>query len=240
MSTLRRLSGPGWVILHDPVLLPQPQPQHFEPEAQSRQGAQAAGAGRGAALFVEGPGGQRWVLREYLRGGLPAKLLKRQYAWLGEERTRAFRECRLLQDMHAQGLPVPAPVGVAIWKHPLSWRGAILMQAVPGAESLADLLAQGAFEMERDWPPLRDALRACHRTGYRHADLNARNLLRDQSGAWVLIDWDRGRAGLPPALCRRTLHRLVLSLDKIAKAEGWAAQPLSALRKALQLESTQP
>jgi hypothetical protein len=40
-----------------------------------------------------------------------------RYLWTGEDRTRAFREWRLLHDLHAAALPVPAPVAARYHRH---------------------------------------------------------------------------------------------------------------------------
>ena len=40
-----------------------------------------------------------WVLRRYLRGGMAARFARDRYLWLGEERTRSFRELRLLAEL---------------------------------------------------------------------------------------------------------------------------------------------
>ena len=236
----RSLRDGDCLILHDPALLAAPQAAHFDP-AHWRDAQRGEARGRGSAIVFRPPpplaaGAGDWVLREYLRGGLPAKLLKRQYAWLGRERSRSWREFRLLQALRSDGLPAPRPVAAAAFRGSLSYRGALLMQAVPGAQSLADRLATGAFALREDWPGLREVLRRVFAAGYFHADLNARNLLRDAHGGWWVIDWDRGRAGVAPARCRSRLRRLERSLRKIAAAEGWAPGPTSALLTALDQE----
>lgn len=209
----------------DPAQLPEPQPDYFEAEwwmqhAETRTNLD----GRGTALAVPGISGERWILREYRRGGLPGKLVKRHYAWLGEERTRAVREFRLLQSMRAQNLPVPSPVGVAIWRRGLGCRSSLLMQAIPSVRTLADVIATGTFDEATHGQALDTVLRRFQEAGYWHADLNARNILLDDQSDWWLIDWDRGRENVAPEQCARNRDRLVRSLRKIAAADGWRGQ----------------
>ena len=66
-----------------------------------------AAGGRGTVAFVR-DGERRWVLRHYRRGGLVARLLDDRYLWTGADRTRAFREWRLLRELRAAG---PAGAG---------------------------------------------------------------------------------------------------------------------------------
>ena len=72
--------------------------------------------------------GEGWqgVLRRYRRG---ADRPPDNYLWAGEDRTRSFREYRLLAAMRRQGLDVPAPLAAAYWRQgrstePPSWSSA--------------------------------------------------------------------------------------------------------------------
>ena len=51
--------------------------------------------GRGSIQFIDDDGAIG-CFRRYLRGGMAAPSAARHYSWLGEERTRSFRELRLL------------------------------------------------------------------------------------------------------------------------------------------------
>ena len=68
--------------------------------------------GRGSVLFVR-HADETWVLRHYRRGGLMARLNEDYYLWAGLERTRAFREWRLLDELSRRGLPVPRPIAAS-------------------------------------------------------------------------------------------------------------------------------
>jgi 3-deoxy-D-manno-octulosonic acid kinase len=64
--------------------------------------------GRGTVLVVQ-RASETWVLRHYHRGGMIARFIDDHYLWLGLERTRAFREWRLLDALRKLELPVPWP-----------------------------------------------------------------------------------------------------------------------------------
>jgi 3-deoxy-D-manno-octulosonic acid kinase len=85
--------------------LPQAEQDWFTPN----DSADSSRGGRGAVWRIETPAG-RAVLRHYRRGGAVARLSRDRYLWTGRERTRSFREFRLLAALDLRGLPVPAPL----------------------------------------------------------------------------------------------------------------------------------
>lgn len=220
--------GPGWAILHDPALIGEPTPLLFDPDHWASRVVGVAGRGRGRALFLETSDGQQWALRHYLRGGLAGRVIADVYPWLGAERTRPFREWRMLAHLHAAGLPVPRPVAAGWRRAGLGYRADLVTVRIPAVEPLSGRLAAGR---QVDWSMLGRLLARFHAAGACHADLNAHNiLLDDQGGAW-LLDFDRGRLRAPGAWREANLARLERSLRKIAAedgapafdAAGWAA-----------------
>lgn len=202
--------GDDWII-HDPSLLAQPQPAHFEP-AQWGSAVVGTAAGRQPAHFIDS-GEQAWVLRHYWRGGFPGRLLRDQYLYLGRNFSRPFQEWRILAQAYADGVHVPQPVAARLSRRGLIYRGDILMQRIDGAQSLADLLAEQAM-LPVLWRSLALTIARCHQAGYWHADLNARNVLcRD--GQWWLIDFDRARKRTPGHWGFENIRRLKRSLDKL-------------------------
>lgn len=204
-------------ILYDGETAPQMTPDWFTPSFWRKHAAVTGEApGRGASLFLDicrlptelrtAPAlvsaGQQWALRPYRRGGLVAKIASRRYFYTGLERTRAFAELRLTERLYRQGLPVPEPVGACVWRHGLTYEAALITVLIPGAHAFADdLIALQAQPPSGD-EPLPDALltlldttgsaiRAVHDAGLEHVDLNARNLLVDESGRVYVIDLDR-------------------------------------------------
>ena len=103
--------GAGGAMLYDASCLHHPDTAVFDPAHWQAQGAlETIGGGRGTVAFVRASPDQRWVLRHYRRGGLIAHLADDLYLWTGADRTRSFREWRLLRQLRAWGLPVPTPV----------------------------------------------------------------------------------------------------------------------------------
>jgi 3-deoxy-D-manno-octulosonic acid kinase len=159
------------------------------------------------------------VLRRYLRGGLPARLSKDRYLWLGEERTRAFREFRLLGELAGLGLPVPRPVAARYVRGLFSYRGELVTERLSEVASLAGRWLAGEAG-DADWQLAGRCIRRFHEAGVQHADLNANNIMLDgRGGAW-LLDFDRGRRRAPGPWRERVLARLARSLEKIGRGAG--------------------
>ena len=219
--------GPGWATLYDPRLVPDPAPALLDPAHWQHHVAGHAGRGRGRVAFVEA-GAQQWALRHYRRGGLVGRLVEDRYPWLGEVRTRSFREWRMLARLYEAGLPVPRPVAAGWRRHGLLYTADLATVRIPGAVPLSARLAAGE---PVDWQGIGRVLRDFHAAGAWHADLNAHNILLDEGAAAWLLDFDRGRFRAPGGWRARNLARLERSLRKIAaepgappfSAAGWAA-----------------
>lgn len=199
-------------ILYDPEHLQVISPEWLEPAFwELRDAVLARYSGRGSALAVATEAGPA-VLRRYLRGGLPGRIVHERFVFLGHDRSRSFREWRLLQRLHAAGLPVPQPLLASCERLGLSYRAALMTRQIPGARSLA----QAALQLgPADWERLGQVLGRFFRAGVIHADLNAHNLLLDAAGRWHVIDFDRGRQRSRAVDPTPMLRRLQRSLDKL-------------------------
>ena len=211
-SGARRAAWPaplGGAMLSD-ARLGEAGPQLFDPARYGERARPVDAGGRQAAWFVHGEGWQG-VLRRYRRGGMIARLSRDSYLWAGEDRTRSFREYRLLAAMRRQGLDVPAPLAAAYWRQGPVYRAAILVERIPGVKPLAQMLAEPL------WEPVAAAIVRMHRAGVWHADLNAFNILIGGEGRVWLIDFDRGIQGrLSDRQRQGNLERLRRSLNKVA------------------------
>jgi len=175
-------------------------------------------AGRGNTLIV-GNGEVEFVLRHYRRGGLPGRLNRDLYLWLGNERTRSFREWRLLATLTAMELPVPRPAAARYRRVAgFFYTADLLTVRQAGIRALSDRL------MERTagdgfWRTIGSGIRRFHEAGVCHADLNAYNVQIDANDRIVLLDFDRGRLLPPGAWQQRNLARLYRSLRKVRSLE---------------------
>lgn len=170
-------------------------------------------AGRGNTMFVS-HGDREFVLRHYIRGGLPGKIIRDLYVWIGESQTRAFAEWHLLAKIGRLGLPVPRPAAARYTRVGPFYKADLLTLRHPGISSLADriLKAPGSVEF---WGGLGSGIREFHDAGIFHPDLNAYNVQVDLVDKLFLLDFDRGKILRPGVWQQKTLARLHRSLQKI-------------------------
>lgn len=210
---------PDGAIVYDAALGGAPQAAWFEPTAAA---ATLPRGGRGRVALVDTPAG-RGVLRHYRRGGMAARFSADRYLWLGLERTRAFREFRLLMRLREAGLAVPAPLAARVQREGLRYRADLVTGLIADARTLAERL--GCGEADEDLAARTgQAIARLHGAGGWHADLNAHNILIDASGTVWLIDFDRGRLRAPAlGWQQQNLARLRRSLEKIGARRQLAA-----------------
>lgn len=175
-------------------------------------------SGRGS-VFVVDHGAQTWVLRHYRRGGLVSKVIEDHYLWLGLERTRAFREWRLLRRLRSAGLPVPNPIAARVKRIGLSYTADIITAYLPDTRKLSAFLADGPAP-EGCWTRIGRMVRTIHEHGVDHPDLTAHNILLDSSGAVFLVDFDNASIKPPGRWQRAGIERLQRSLRKVALETG--------------------
>ncbi len=208
------------VILYDARAGRKITPQLFEPAYwQSQDAIVGEASGRGVTLYVDA-GVAHWVLRPYRRGGMFARLVERGYLFTGQDRTRCFREFRVLAELFEAGLPVPRPVAARFVRRGLVYEAALITVRIPDSETLAKALKRGPLAPET-WLAIGRSLNKIHEHGLCHADLNAHNILLDNSHNVYVIDLDR--ATIRPAADRwrqSNLARLRRSLNKVSVEEG--------------------
>jgi 3-deoxy-D-manno-octulosonic acid kinase len=201
-------------MLYDASRCGQPDERIFEHGPWRARGLlQETAAGRGTVAFVR-DGERRWVLRHYRRGGLAARLLGDAYLWTGADRTRAFREWRLLRDLRAAGLPVPVPVAARYVRSGLVYRADLITEELPVRLTLAQALQTAPLDA-RAWRAIGGCVGRLHARGVHHADLNAHNLLLGPQGEVYVLDFDRGRIRARGPWEQTVLERLQRSLRKV-------------------------
>ena len=177
-------------IVYDADAVQQPDAALFDPAYWKRQGAIAGTAkGRGRALYLVTEMGPA-VLRQYLRGGWPARVSRDRYVFAGHPRSRPVREFHVLAELAARGLPCPAPLAALCQREGGLYTGWLLMRRIMHAGPLAELV-QGGLDNAALWRDVGSCIRRFHDHGVVHADLNARNIL--VGNGIHLIDFDRAR-----------------------------------------------
>jgi 3-deoxy-D-manno-octulosonic acid kinase len=136
------------------------------------------------------------------------------YFWIGADRTRAFREWRLLRELHVAGLPVPAPVAARYQCHGIFYRADLITEELPTRLTLAKALQQGPLDAAA-WRAVGATVGRLHGRGVHHADLNAHNLLLAPDGGVYVVDFDRGCIRARGPWEQAVLERLQRSLRKV-------------------------
>jgi 3-deoxy-D-manno-octulosonic acid kinase len=159
------------------------------------------------------------VLKHYFRGGLVASIVKDQYFGFDIEKTRAFREWRLLKDMRKLDLPVPNAIAAHVRQGVLYYRADLITQKIENSKTLSDVLVDGVIDDEL-WKEVGSCIKRFHDKNVYHADLNARNILLTEEGKVYLIDFDNSDFRPGSQLWKvGNLVRLKRSLLKFKKNE---------------------
>ncbi len=203
-------------LLFDSDATPGLTENHFEPGWwEQRKAIVATAHGRGTVFFTQ-MDAMVWALRRYLRGGCMARFNRERYLWRGLENTRPWREWQLLKSLWAEGLPVPRPIGARVKRSGLIYTGDLITERIEGSTPIRELMEKGLMT-RNDWLRIGALLRRFHAQGVRHDDINVSNVLRDESGKFHLIDFDK--AWISPAGPWQThnLARFRRSIDKLGR-----------------------
>lgn len=187
-------------------------------------------AGRAGVRLIE-QDGKRWVWRHNRRGGWCGRLIRNSYFWLGEARTRTFREWHMLDRMHRSGLPVPAPVAAIYRRRRFTYECSLITVYVQGTISLGTHLTGGSVSDDM-WSAVGDCITRFHERGVCHADLNAHNVLIGPGNRVYLVDFDRGTFRQPGSWMQSNWARLQRSVDKLT-----GVSPSDSLLPAIRLGS---
>jgi len=179
-------------ILHDEEAVDKLEQKHFELNYwQANTEYENVFGGRGGSIKINLQG-KPAILRQYLRGGMVARVSTDRYLWLGRNRTRAWREWTILKLALEAGMPVPTPLGVCVCRDGLLYRAAIITAYIKDTETLAERITRSELGL-KSWHRLGLLLQKFQQHRFRHADLNATNLLVDQQGQFYIIDFDKAR-----------------------------------------------
>jgi 3-deoxy-D-manno-octulosonic acid kinase len=207
-------------IVYDTAILNQISEAAFSPAGWASAtviGGALKSGGRGNTLIVS-DGQHDFVLRHYLRGGLPGRIIRDSYLWTGEDQTRSFAEWYFLAKLFKRGLPVPRPVAARYSRHGPFYRADLLTVRIPGIRSLADRIVERPGNREF-WRGIGEGLHRFHEAGAFHADLNAYNVQVDRQDSLYLLDFDRGEFRPPGIWRQKNIARLHRSLQKIRRLD---------------------
>ena len=184
-----------------------------------------ASAGRGNTVFFR-LRDEALVLRHYRRGGLVRHISKSHYVFSGYRRTRALREFDLLMRLQETGLPAPRAYACQVLRTGLLYTASLVTYRLPGrtlvqAMEAADGKSGESGLTDTAWRTIGDVIGQFHAAGIYHADLNAHNIMIDDSQRVSLIDFDRGAQRALPAnpveagWCLDNMKRFERSIKKI-------------------------
>ncbi len=203
----------GSTILYDASLIATPTLQLFDSDyhtnSENQQNNPAlrvstvspkVGIGRARVVYFYHEN-IKMVLKHYYRGGLMASIVKDKYIGFDVEKTRAFKEFRLLTKMQQLGLPVPVAIAARVEKGPFYFRVDLITREIENAETLADVLIKQVIDINA-WKKIGACIKSFHQLDVYHSDLNARNILfagnlpgntsgnASETGDIYLIDFD--------------------------------------------------
>ncbi len=230
MSDIRNITLPGQQIWYDAELLSTAPEHSFDPDFWQRSGKVTGSAqGRGTTWFVQLEACQG-ALRHYRRGGLFGKLVSDHYLFTGWKNTRSAQEFELLRHLAEAGVNVPRPIAARARRSGFSYQADILVEKVPNASDLVDVLQKQALSDEV-YQAIGRMIRTMHEAGVNHTDLNIHNILLDKAGKVWLIDFDKCARKSGQGWQQENLNRLLRSFNKEQQRFSikWQPEQWSAL-----------
>ena len=172
--------------------------------------------------------GETALIRSYRHGGLFRHLTR---AWFAGWPPRPFRELTITEELRRRGFRTVEVYAAGIERvcGPL-YRGCLVTRELPGAKDLWAALQEPSIDANKLDTILQAgarAVRAMHREGVYHADLNLKNILirfQDDAAEGYIIDFDRARlflGNLPAPLAWKNLERLLRSARKLDPARRY-------------------
>jgi hypothetical protein len=178
--------------------------------------------GRSALRALTLPDGDTALIRRYEHGGFFRALTG---AWFFSWPPRPFRELAITEELRRRGLRTVEVYAACVGptKGPF-YRGWLVTRQLSHAEDLWSALQSGLVErigLRAALQAVADSVRAMHREGVYHRDLNLKNILlrlENDALAGYIIDFDKAKLFLgqvPPQLAKKNLARLLRSARKL-------------------------
>ena len=184
--------------------------------------------GRGRLKSIGLEHGETALIRAYHHGGVFGNMMgKVFFNWPA----RPFRELAITEEVRRRGVRTVEVLAAGIERiwGPL-YRAWIITRELKGAMDLWAACKGGLFIEkggERILRPVAESLRALHREGVYHRDLNLKNILVRVEAEGIrayIIDFDRARlfrGGIPEPFAERNLDRLLRSVRKLDPARTY-------------------
>jgi serine/threonine protein kinase len=183
---------------------------------------ESAYEGRGALRTVRFSDGETALVRQYRHGGTFRSLTG---AWFFAWPPRPFRELVITEDLRRRGLLTVEVFAACVSRGfgPF-YHGWFVTKELGGAVDLWSAMQQGLIQRLGEEAALRAvaaSIRAMHREGVYHSDLNLKNILLRQESTGVasyIIDFDKAKlflGKLPAELVTNNLNRLLRSARKL-------------------------
>ncbi|MDO5666361.1 MAG: 3-deoxy-D-manno-octulosonic acid kinase [Alcaligenaceae bacterium] len=197
-------------------------PDLFHAEHYQSEALRVSAGGRNAAWFIPTSVGPA-VLRQYRRGGLIAKFIKTKYLFSSPDKTRAFQEFNIINNLHRAGLTVPKALGAFYQQKGRFCEMALITSLIADAQPLVTICQQFLDNKLSDQQAkaytqvIASRIHQMHDLGVWHADLNAYNILcTSEPIEAYLIDFDKAQnTTVDERLRQQNLERLKRSLEKL-------------------------
>lgn len=189
-------------VLEEPV---QPSAQHL--------------SGRARPIFFNLEEVGPVVLKAYLRGGFPGKIISRTYLKLGRPRSGVEMDMLLL----ARKLGINAPEPVCwVTKGSIVYQTWLVLKEAPGVEPLSLLAGRDEKKALPFMTDVRRQVLILIKHGLYHVDLHPGNVLVGDGGKVFIIDFDKARhfSGSEAALFRRYEKRWRRAVRKYGLPES--------------------
>jgi hypothetical protein len=179
-------------------------------------------AGREQLRLVRLTNGETALVRAYRHGGLLRNVTRRVFfSWP----PRPFRELTITEEIRRRGIATVEIYGACV--RPLGgpfYRGWLLTKELEQAQDLWTAFQSGLVQrtgVDAVLAAVAHTLKALHREGVYHVDLNLKNILVRSEPTGItgyIIDFDRAKlilGGLPAPLAQKNLNRLLRSICKL-------------------------
>ena len=188
--------------------------------------------GRGNLRMFKLSGGAKALVRQYRHGGMLRGLTGEWYfTWP----PRPFRELTITEELRRRGVPTVEVLAACMIRGigPF-YRGCLVTRELADSEDLWSALQSGLVARlgwETTLRAVAGSVRAMHREGIYHGDLNLKNILvrpEAKGVATYLIDFDQAKlfvGKLPAALVKTNLYRLLRSVRKLDPQGNYFSAP---------------